>query len=197
MKTQEVTAVDLARDVIKWIDAKRIVACPGTYLGGEELDDIEYDIEFNAGKTLVGGEEVTGDTSLKDIFPKIKCDVCAIGGLLYSYIDRFNQVNLDEIVGSDSMAIKKLSSYFSEGQLRLMETAFEGEIIDSGYFREHEYNTYVISNLGKHFYSNYADSDQRLKAIMRNVIRNNGKFIFPRWVHRKIGEGSFYPLIID
>ena len=67
----------------------------------------------------------------------------------------------------------RLDKIFSPAQQRLMEYAFEG---GRGYFDSDDIPANQIPKLDS-FYLKYPDETDRLRAILKNVIKNNGKFV--------------------
>jgi hypothetical protein len=94
------------------------------------------------------------------------CAVCAIGSCMLSYVKLFDNTTVGELRDLDFYDIvRKLRGIFSESQLNWMEQCFEGC----------PYNK--ITNL---YYNKYCkdkkDRKSLLKAIMKNIIKNNGIF---------------------
>jgi hypothetical protein len=70
---------------------------------------------------------------------------------------------------------KKLNKIFSKDQQKLMELAFEG---GDGLFDYCGMDDDEITEVDN-FYSEYSDEKERLRAILKNVIKNGGKFVLP------------------
>lgn len=116
------------------------------------------------------------------------CEVCAIGGLFVAAVIRhngivmsnaeFNHTNPDGGVTAGRWSLTQyLGRWFSDVQLDLMESAFEG----------------YSDERSRGIYLNYPDDADRLRAIMANVIRNGGTFCpktEPDWP-RGTGRGSW------
>lgn len=158
--------VAIAKDVIKHIKAAKFKATKGTYL--------------DAGDVYRSGEELQ-----KIILDAPTCKVCAIGAVFAAdVIKRDNFILTDtctKCIDSDEMKAK--TSYFSKDTLHTMEVAFEKKIITDGVCGEGKYTAqgYRISytELGKRaiaFGKNYRKSQDRLMAIMQNIIKNKGEF---------------------
>jgi hypothetical protein len=105
------------------------------------------------------------------------CYVCALGACFLSYIRLFNDVKVSDLVRGDrqedlylystsSFIKSRLSQYFTHDQLLLIEAAFEG-------WRVADYCSEQVCD----FYDKHPDPKERLRAIMQNVIDNNGEFI--------------------
>lgn len=124
---------------------------------------------------------------------KTNCRVCALGACLLSVVSLQNdfvfELQQGNVVGVESYDLAdRLLKVFTAEQLLLIETAFECENF-TGYFtgnydelhmgsmtrysRRLTHQLEIAKALGERF----NDSKKRLRAIMRNMIANNGKFI--------------------
>lgn len=178
--TQRRKAVEVARDVLLQLRLKRIEANSGTYLIVHGALNRNSQESFQ--KTFAKNESVT-------------CTVCAIGACYISYINRFNRVtNTQACAAGVTSMLGTLTEVFSYDQLRLMEAVFEsGFVGDEPQWFHALVNEYYdsdcesvgtpaherITTLIEEFYNRYPDDDKRLRAIMINVIRNNGEFRLP------------------
>lgn len=178
-------AILVAKDVIKQLNDNKYIANTGLYLRFEDEFEFEGDIKSNFDKLS-------------------QCQVCALGSMLLSSTNLGNILTTDDIdlsVGildlQSSTNIQTLfDSIFTDKQLLLIETAFEG------YSDWQEFN---ITNINEekenfHYYegnSRYANNEEltfeeaynctmffrkyehreRLIAICNNIIKNNGIFI--------------------
>lgn len=158
-----------------------------------------YD-EFNQPEKQVSMQKLVEKTSF--------CNVCAIGSLFLSYIRKYDEVTAQRVcdTGVDIIAEEVLIDIFDPANLRLMERIFEGRWIDgpelnpefsvyaaediSQYkgwltfeemgsleYTKEQYNNELLANK---YYCKYKNSNDRLRAIMLNVIRNNGEFVPPK-----------------
>lgn len=112
------------------------------------------------------------------------CSVCAKGALFITDIIKRNHYKITNTRYIDSHEIiDRLKNVFSENELDLIETAFELTVIntDNEYLSngdEDNYGgnyTYVAKEAVK-FGEKYDDSEKRLIAIMKNIIKN-GNFL--------------------
>jgi hypothetical protein len=170
--------VVIAKDVIKQINAKQLIAKPGWYIS---LDMSDF----------------TSSMSIKDNYSKIKeCRVCALGACLMATTKFANVLNFSDIGRDihslDNDNVKKVfSEIFSPDQLLLIEQAFEGVSRTASRFAnkvlkqsqlsgimEDRCDTFFKKNGGRMFDQKKTDksADDRLKAIMRNIVENNGTF---------------------
>lgn len=90
------------------------------------------------------------------------CEVCALGGMFISYIGLKNNVTVQDLELDIGMR-ESLQEAFSSEQLHLIEGSFEGWCDDN--------SESVV------FYEKFENDKKRLKKIMENIVRNNGKFI--------------------
>lgn len=172
LKTEK--AVAIAKDVLRQIRFYRNVN-KGSYVAGNlgiTADDLDYD--------KCGAKEHISEITKS-------CSVCALGACFLSYVRLFNKVKFQDVVGAwgnimlDRYELNDgtLGTVFSETQLLLIESAFEQkdmfDVTDLGeetYLRvKHELEDAI--DFGK----KYTDNKKRLRAIMLNIVKNNGKFI--------------------
>lgn len=163
----------IAKDVIKALKAKRMEARKGHYTVMEPY--------VNFKNTLDLGLEEENDA--RAAFAK-QCTVCAKGSLLIAAIDRFNKVSLGDLGDWHSISIdspedepyKWISKLFPRKDLAAIEIAFEGTIYcgeDSEWLEDH-HNDLVTKALN--FYHAHSSAESRLEAIMKNIVKNKGRF---------------------
>ncbi len=155
--------VMIAQDVLAQIKTKRYVAESGCW--------VQPNIKAACEKNL------KDEDSVQELFAKKKiksCNVCALGGLFMSCINLNNNTTVEDLkkefyigdfVYDDSKISNGLNRIFTQKQLILIETYFEG---GQGYFKGDGEKTLA-------FLANY-DDDERLEMIMQNIIDNNGTF---------------------
>jgi hypothetical protein len=112
------------------------------------------------------------------------CEACAKGGLLLAYVGRANELNYGELSSGNSLndtIHMKLREIFTPEQLALIEFAFEGKQYLHHYKvgdKWHQINfTDEVEINAVNFYNSYDESNERLIAICKNMIKNKGKFI--------------------
>lgn len=193
--TPEQKRVAVARDVIARIDADKIDVRQGMYL------ELFLDIE----------EEGTDD--LRDLLSRVKqraqCRVCALGGLLVSYVgfvdrvkvareydeDRPHETNVHADSGTvydpvtdDPIDVPIVGScrpnhilvdIFSVKQLDMIEIAFEMDTHIVGDSWTPLVHRRAAKMYGRHLNETAVWPSDRLKAIMQNIIDNNGAFVVP------------------
>ena len=179
--------ITICQDVINQIKTKKIAVTQGTYF----TLPVSNDLSKTEGKEL--------QTILKET--KEPCEACAIGSIfLCDIIKRDNfavksehvdQMHEFDWVGSKMVAkvskteidirsdemVDKMSDYFSELELRLIETAFEREVItdvDRKLTDEDGWDT-DLALKAISFGDRYEKDENRLIGIMKNVIKN-GEF---------------------
>ena len=164
-RKKPLTAVDIAKDVIALIAAKKIRVKKGTY--GRFARQILHKHEGESVQKVL--QEAT----------KPICNVCAMGAMFCAFIDKENEVKVKDYdldyeaeFGNEYAITQKLAPYFSENQLRLIEAAFEGVVIRD--LLTDDYDIYERAAI--QFFNRYKNPEARLVAIMENVIANKGKF---------------------
>jgi hypothetical protein len=179
-------AVLVAEDVLLQISAKRYTPKRGSYL------------------IVRGGYNFRG--SIKDNFDTIQeCQVCALGSMLMSSTHLGNLLTTEDLHHAPSSwemrrsekVTQLFNSIFTNKQLLMIETAFEGYSrfnqktltqIKTDYKKNFIYDepnaryskeklTFDETLACEMFNRKYKDSEKRLKAICRNIIKNNGVFI--------------------
>ena len=158
--------VAIAKDVLEQVRLKRIIATEGSYVG----------------LTLVQSEI---GTQLQDLLPKKKCKCCGLGSCFVSLVRMENKfvVKEDYVDGQDSYIEKgdfqsRLRKYFSQMQLDLIETAFEGTpLYRNSYTGSPQWEKAVDFN-HKFGESDHTPKQQEkcLVGIMENIIENKGTF---------------------
>ena len=145
--------IAIAKDVLKQIKLKRYKAQPDTYVNILGLRNKGY----NLGSSSQFQEALLTENP--------SCNVCGIGAAFCSMARLGDGVNL----WSDYH--DKLLAMFSRRQVYLIEAAFEGKQIrfDSRLSSTDQKST-------REFYRKYSKSSDRLAAIFRNILRNEGTF---------------------
>jgi hypothetical protein len=164
--------IEIAKDVIAQIKAKKYNPMQGRWV--EQADGPDYDdwLFENATTCKVDVRDYTNNIN--------KCNVCALGSLFVSAVNKYNNVygtydsvSTYEVFSSIGTGEKKspLLRYFSSSQLQLIEFTFEGGI---GAFYFHD-NTPTVKR-AYDFHEQYSNAKDRLIAIMKNIIKNKGTF---------------------
>lgn len=158
-------AVEIARDVILQLKKDKIRPFRGMYIGGMKSmrysDNDDFKEVFNSGKMRY-------------------CTVCALGALIISYVSINDELTVKEVseCRDKSKIGEVLKGIFSSEQVSLIEKVFEH------WTDEDPYDRFEPSMI-RIFYEKYSNVEKRLVAIMRNIIRNKGEFIFPRVIRRE------------
>ncbi len=111
----------------------------------------------------------------KPVISKVRrnCKVCALGAMIVSWTGLFNNITLGELRYSQTGSwITELKKAFSEEQLAIIENIFEGntnKLIYIDYYNNKDYLKYT---------KKYKSPRAILIAVMKNIIKNNGQFIF-------------------
>ncbi len=179
-------AVLVAKDVLARLKSGKFSAHRGSWLVFQNEDLAENPRPVQ--ECILGGEPCYG---------------CAMGGLMMSLISWRNKVKFDALSPTQEGLLGiglsepgfALGSVFSPSQQKLIERTFEG---GSGQF-VHEWDgvNYRYENLdylkridltklsskvqenvkSLIFYKSYSDENDRLKAMMNNIVKNKGVFI--------------------
>lgn len=156
-------AVAVARDVIERLDShESFTPLTGRYLSTPRV----FMIDELEGKDL------------QDFIPEIErsgCQVCALGGLLFCKAVLYDEV--PALIVSMGHAtrystVNALSDVFDTKTLDLVEAAFE----QSRRFAEDYQDEAVRAEV---FGKQYEGDRERMRAIMENIVANNGEFIPP------------------
>ena len=151
-QTKAQKRVTIAKDVLKWLDTKKVRASPGVYL------DV-YD-----GKELVTeGDTVNG----------YKCEACALGAIFACTVERAKAARSGGFNVSSGHMRSRLGPYFERDQLAAIENAFEQTSVIP---TEASTGTWSPQYEGADFSADSSPT-RRMRAIMKNIIRNNGTFI--------------------
>lgn len=156
--------IELARDIIAQIRAKKLNVVTHTYMTG--LEDVLH-------------HEQLWDAEVKPKVDKVQaqCKVCALGSLILAKVRAYNHMtgrqlnNLKD--GNPRNVYHYLSDIFDQKTLGLIEYTFEGA--DYGWMGIEDLPSAVIQAC-YNFHCQYEDPEDRLLAIMSNVVANNGVF---------------------
>lgn len=164
--TKAERAVMVAKDALSMLGKGKITAATGSWvdLPGSIFDGVKPEDEKN-----IQICDLTDSAGFKG------CQTCALGALMLSEIRHTNKLALNDVLLTldyDEHGYR-LDKIFSPAQQKLMEFAFEG---GRGYFNTDDIPANQIAKLDS-FYLKYPDETDRLRAILKNVIKNNGKFV--------------------
>jgi hypothetical protein len=173
-KTQRKKAVRVATDVLAQIKARgKFVVTPGTYA---EISGVFTSDPNDPWHSVKVADDL--QTFLKKHAKPKSCHVCALGACFLANVEKTDNVPyLDSTHRRDEIT-ENLSKIFSEGQMGLIEAAFERSS-DYGYKGDDNDNTYDLVEAAVEFGERYDDPTKRLRAIMKNIIKNNGEFVPP------------------
>lgn len=146
--------VAIAEDVLLRLKASKLKAGKGSYLLDEDWPDLDQ----------------TSDARPVIDVIEAACQVCARGAMLLSQVRLFNCLTVGE-VRSSSIGImnrKHLQPIFGDDQINLIESAFEMDDFTWGD------NNDADGAIG--FGERYDEPEERLAAIMNNIVANGGDF---------------------
>lgn len=169
-------SVKVARDVLAQLRLKRYKAKERVYV------DVNLDIDLGD-LTFEESDKLT-DESFQAYFKKHKkvtCDVCALGSCFVSLVNIKNKCDVGEMINDDTamdLTFERLIPVFGRENMSLMESAFECEKMDHTDCSLSNEMLVAAGDWG----NKYKDANERLRAIMLNVIRNKGDFKLPKKV---------------
>lgn len=141
--------VAVAKDALKQLHTEKYLAETGTYIGCN-IDD-----------TL--GSDWRPDQAQKELKTMKPCSVCARGALLLSAVRKFNEATVSDVLQTKEWPSADL---FGWEQLSLIEAAFELWEENGG---KPMPKAFAFGN-------KFTNDHDRLVAILKNVIKNNGTF---------------------
>lgn len=167
--------VKIAKDVIQQILAGKIIPKHG--VGYMILADSKRESLFNHNALL----DLKSD--VREFIEHDTCNVCGIGGTFIAALKLEDRLSFKDMIhSSDDRAMREyLKNWFSEVQIALIECSFEKNslyierILSSKKGSERQ----RIRELGERARDHglqYLHPDDRLIAIMRNIIDNDGTF---------------------
>jgi hypothetical protein len=169
--TKRERAVMLAKDVLKQL---KVIG---------RISRGSYSSTLDSADRVELASILANDSMKEDIHKLAKhCDVCALGACFISHIGLFNNVASSAVIRKSydnsvpciyfdyNVMMKSLRKTFSSDNLYLIESAFEKRAV-YGAGGGTDVQAAVV------FGERYGDPSERLKAIMRNIIANNGRFV--------------------
>jgi len=160
--TKSERAVMVAKDALKMLNAGKTAAASGIWVNLYNAYDVD--------------NEETRENQICDISDGFKeCRVCALGALMLSEVRHTNKLTVEEAGGDIGYEYfgHRLDKVFSKSQQKLMELAFEG---GHGWFDVEDTSDKELEKIER-FYEGYQEDEDRLRAILKNVIKNKGKFV--------------------
>lgn len=173
MPTQQ--RVTIARDVLRLLEAEEIIAKSSTYMDlGRRIED--KDIWANSGYWT--GTKAEGVELHQLIESAPTCQVCGIGACFVAAVRRADKCKSSDMSGpgDDDFMREYLGQWFDEGQIELIETAFE---MDSSFYNQPRDRKNDVAFYAQEFGKGFKKDGDRLAAIFENVVKNDGKFVPP------------------
>ncbi|NDD52339.1 hypothetical protein EBZ39_00405 [bacterium] len=166
----------IAKDVLAQVAAGRFKPTEGSWANprtasGREIhiwDTDKYDPDASVREMFLG-EQIA------------KCDCCALGAMFVSCtlynnkttLEDFDNETLDFVDNvQDASFSNGFAKFFSPAQLRLIEIAFEGGC--GGFCTTSDDDQDLQA---RDWYDRYPNPKKRLVALMKNIIKNDGKFV--------------------
>jgi hypothetical protein len=166
--------VAVARDALAWLRAGALQAETGAYVTPTNEAPFFYLDDHRQMRDAVFGETT----------------VCALGALFIAHIVRFDHCTVSEYITANGRSMSnfiedKLKDTFDLLALGFIESAFERcDMTSSSYVTQKEIDAAVA------FGKRYRKDRDRLEAILRNIVRNNGDFRFVRRSYRAVAQAN-------
>jgi hypothetical protein len=186
--TAPAARVLIAKDALALLDAEAIVAGTSYYMSVLSVEQLD----MSAGGSVVTAFENARDNSdsygYEELVKRVVlpgytllhewladapvCQVCALGATFVASARRFNKISVAELPMAMRVPYAEyLQQFFSTDQLDLIEVAFEGAMCARC---DHER---VSHQEAKSFYRKFSTDNERLRAILGNIVENNGEFV--------------------
>lgn len=177
-KTKGEARVAIAKDVIQWMDTKKMLVANAGYL--------------YSSSDLFSFKDVGENADLRSKLQGKECRVCALGAVFLTTVDRFNKVGCGDIsvepnpyfpekdytinhLRRNSLT-KYLKRYFTPLQMGMIESAFECSEYYDGLSTSAQRAVIKAMNYGINLHNNGVDPEGKLRSIMKNIITNKGTF---------------------
>lgn len=164
--------VAIAQDVLELLRIGGIEAKPGWYVTAP-AKGVQY--PEGVGDTFEGTA-----LALRQPRSPVRCGVCAIGAATMAAVGLYDEcealeedwISYNTESSDDTTMRDVLARWFTRQQLDLIECAFECEnnFYSGGSAEEARENAV-------NFGHRYDDAEDRLRAIMENIVRNKGRFV--------------------
>lgn len=172
--------ITIAKDVLARLKYRKVTV--GKYFEGvDNVLSYLQETPDDEGRVYLNPENLNAQKVIKLL--EKQCEVCALGNLFMSHIRVFNQIELGGIENDRDGIVDSLNDYFDNQQLDLIEAAFEIEPSHVrgylGFYREEDGKSELdkLADKAVNFGSKYDDASKRLRAIMLNLIKNDGVFV--------------------
>jgi hypothetical protein len=177
--------VQIAKDVIRWIEAEKFKPTNGLYIGN---------LQLNARDFRRRDSEKLGDRQARDVVrdaKKNRCQVCAIGAAFMCALDRADKLKMKDAGASvgglgnlyfdDDNMRDYLGRWFSKVQLMAIEHAFErAEYGLRPVVEEQSVLSQAAIAFGRRAQGDEVEDEVVarvvLLAIMKNIVRGRGTF---------------------
>lgn len=170
--------VAIAKDAIAQLNTEAYVAATGQYVGLDWQQTDEIEAAAGACKLFTGKD--ASDFEFNKVLDNVvskqnPCEVCAKGALFLSSIRKFNNFTLEEASDGDldNMASHKVQEIFGEKNADLIEIFYEKWDADQDMNPLDEETFEKVEKWA----NKYPNNTDRLIAILKNIVKNNGEFI--------------------
>lgn len=182
--TKKQQRVTIAADVIADLRTRKLVADTGRYL----FDSFNVTKEDGWETCKLPDDMDLAEIQYGELAEAGTCTVCGIGALFVDAVKRHDKYTAD-LAEAEQPSQREIHDYlgkwFSVKQLLLVESAFETrEFLDDDYsgYGDDEDRTPSDEDLAAAviFGRRFSTPDKRMKAIMKNIIENDGTFKPPK-----------------
>lgn len=176
----------IAQDILNYLDARFMIANKNSYIIVPEANFEKFaqdpnckDVPVRYPFTYDDREQIRDESAREYVEAFPACGVCAIGSLLIATILRFNVITLRDLGGvaikHRKNAMQYLQKFFTPIELGMMEACFEnGSYVE---WMDYEEGRIVRnSSAWSEFFRKFNTPDERLRAIMQNILDNDGEF---------------------
>lgn len=168
--TPEQKRVQIAKDVLGQLDAKRIKARHNSWVIARKPDE--------GFKTTGPGQQVC------EAIKAVPCQACAIGAVFVCAVERANALKVCDVdpwvtdgdfnLNNEERIFDYLRRFFSDEQIEIVETAFEA---GDGFFTEFDEHADEATWLeAKRWGRSVRSAETRMRLIMKNIVMHNGDF---------------------
>jgi len=160
--------VTIAKDVLKQLRAKRLIATHMVYFNSEKVEEFYSQTIFNRDTEL----------ELSEVIKDEKCNVCALGSLFVCAVDRLDKLKL---INFGRCQMQDYLMFFSKKQLDLIECVFEKDMgFMSEYMSKYKSKYKLDLKIAINYTKGIRSPAKQMEKIMKNIIRNKGTFILPK-----------------
>jgi len=193
--------VEIAKDVLGMINARRLIPLNGQYIAYEtkefsaqfddwyDLASEEYDKALGDDGDNYAAAEAAAKNVDEPVLPPEHASACAIGSVFVAALDRHDALLMGDletpgVTPSDEDMIWYLEPWWSDDDLRLMENIFECRNwddlaeINADYTSHEDRKMWMFKrNAIEKAKDGVGEAEATLVALMENIIKHNGELV--------------------